>query len=185
MFVDQVDADTISQFEDLFGKPPLLEGEDAERYRRLCTEVIRELKPKSFSDFINAKDQIDKIWEEQRYKRTSAALIDSAYVDALAILLGPIYQGKMTLITANKAALQFYGTDPKAKKEVAAVMAENGITDAKIQARAAQMVAASLQLFDRMIINREASRRLLRKENEHRLSNAESIPATSDKSIDS
>ena len=184
MSVDQVD-DTISQFEDLFGKPPLLEGEDAERYQRLCTEVIRELKPKSFSDFVNAKDQIDKIWEEQRYKRTSAALIDSAHVEALAILLGPIYQGKMTLITANKAALQFYGADPKAKKEVAAVMAENGITAAKVQAKAAQMVAASLQLFDRMIINREASRRLLRRENERRLSNAESTPATSDTSIDS
>ena len=66
MPLDEED-DKISQFEDLFGKPPLLEGEDAERYQRLCTEVIRELKPKSFSDFINAKDQIDKIWEEQRY----------------------------------------------------------------------------------------------------------------------
>ena len=153
-------------------KPPLLEGEDVEHYRRLCAEVTRELKPKSFSDFLNAKEQIDKIWEEQRYKRTSAALIDSARVEALAFLLGPIYQGKMTLINANNAAIQFYGADPKAKKEVASVMAENGITAAKVEAKAAQMVAASLQLFDRMIFNREASRRLLRRESESRLSKA-------------
>jgi hypothetical protein len=86
------------------------------------------------------------------------------------------------LINGDKAALQYYGADPKAKKEVAAIMAQYGITEAKVQARAAQMVAASLQLFDRMIINREASRRLLRKENERRLSDADNIPAPSDSS---
>ena len=135
MSIEQAEDDTIGRFEDLFGKPLLLEGEDAERYERLCTEVIRELKPKSFSDFINAKDQIDKIWEEQRYKRNSAALIDIAHVEALASFLRPIYQHKMSLITADKAAILFYGADPKAKKEVAAVMAQYGITEAKVQAR--------------------------------------------------
>lgn len=34
-------------FDDLFGKPNLLEGEDKERYERLRTAVIRDLKPKN------------------------------------------------------------------------------------------------------------------------------------------
>lgn len=132
MSIDQVEDDAISQFENLFGKPPLLEGEDEARYQRLWAEIIHEHKPNSFSEFMNAKDQIDKIWEEQRYKRSSAALIDSAYVEALTCLLTPVYQRKVHLPGASgQAANQYYGSDPKAKKVVAALMAENGITRSK------------------------------------------------------
>jgi hypothetical protein len=47
-------------------------------------------------------------------------------------------------------------------------MAQYGITEAKIQAKAIQMIGGTLQLFDRMISSRENARRYLRKEKEKR-----------------
>jgi hypothetical protein len=117
---------------------------------------------------MQVREQTDKIWEELRYKRNSAALIDSFHVEALASLLSPIYDNKMTLTSAGQAAVKFYSGDPKAKKEVTAVMAQYGITEAMIQAKAMQLIGGTLQLFDRMISNRENARRSLRKEQEKR-----------------
>lgn len=167
MSADQPE-ETKSRLEDLFGKPPLLEGEDRELYMRLYAAIEADIEPKSFFDRMLVREQTDKIWEELRCRRGAAALIETAYVEALASLLSPIYENKMTLISAGKAAVKFYSADPKAKKEVAAVMAEYGITEAKIQAKAMQIIGGTLQLFDRMINHRETARRNLRKEHEKR-----------------
>ena len=165
-----------NKIDDLFGKPSLIKGEDEDRYLRLRAAVEAEIKPKTVFDWMMVNDQTDKYWEELRYKRGSAALIDTAHVEALASLLRPIFAQKMTLITADKAAVNFYSADPKAKKEVTAVMKKYGITEAMVQAKAMQIIGGTLQLFDRMIINRESSRRILRKENERRLSVADNSP---------
>jgi hypothetical protein len=39
-------------FDDLYGKPFLLEGEDEERYQRLRDAVIRDLKPNDVFEWI-------------------------------------------------------------------------------------------------------------------------------------
>lgn len=169
-----------NKIDDLFGKPSLIKGEDEDRYLRLRAAVEAEIKPKTVFDWMMVNDQTDKYWEELRYKRGSAALIDTAHVEALATLLSPIYENKMTLITAKKAALNFYGADPKAKKEVTAVMTQYGITEAQVQAKAMQIIGGTLQLLDRMIHNRELSRRILRKEIERRLPVADKLPAASE-----
>jgi hypothetical protein len=165
-----------NKIDDLFGKPSLINGEDEGRYLRLRAAVEAELKPKTVFDWMMVNDQTDKYWEELRYKRGSAALIDSAHIEALATLLDPIFAQKMSLINANKAAINFYSADPKAKKEVTAVMTQYGITEAMVQAKAMQIIGGTLQLFDRLITSRQSSRRILRKENERRLSDADDVP---------
>src|SRR6476620_2220711 len=97
------------ELDDIFGKPALLKGEDRERYGHLQAAVEADIKPKNIFDRMLVREQTDKYWEELRYKRSSAALIDSAHIEALASLLGPIYRNKMGLITPTKAAVQFYG----------------------------------------------------------------------------
>jgi hypothetical protein len=154
--------------DDIFGEPALLEGEDSKRYLDLYAAVEAEIQPKNIFDRIEVRELTDKIWEELRYKRSSAALIDSAYVEALGILLTPVYVKKVSVITAGQAAVNYYSDDSKAKKEVAAVMAQHGITDAKVQAKAMQIIGGTLQLFDRMIAHRQNARRSLRKEKEKR-----------------
>src|ERR1700738_3920221 len=119
--------------DDIFAEPALLEGEDSKRYLDLYSAVEAEIQPKNIFDRIEVRELTDKIWEELRYKRSSAALIDSAYVEALATLLTPAFSSlspihKMRLNTVGQAAVQFYSDDSKAKKEVAAMMAQHGIT---------------------------------------------------------
>jgi hypothetical protein len=76
MSSDKPENELNDQLESLFGKPALLESEDKERYLRAA--VLRDLKSKSTLDWIDAQDQIDKVWEEQRYKRAGVALNSSA-----------------------------------------------------------------------------------------------------------
>jgi hypothetical protein len=83
MSSDKPENETNDQFEFLFGRSALLEGEDEERYLRLRAAVVDELKPKTVFDWINAKDHVDKLWEEQRYKRAATALINGAMLKAL------------------------------------------------------------------------------------------------------
>ena len=152
----------IDQFEHLFGPPPLLAGEDEERYLRLRAAIVRDLKPDDVLDWINANDHINKLWEEQRYRRASVALINGALLKAVEFYLEDICEAPFH----EEHALNFFSADPKEKKEVIADLAKHGITTAVLQAKAAQIEREGLQLFDRMVAVRESGRRLLRKENE-------------------
>jgi hypothetical protein len=154
--------------DDIFGEPALLEGEDSKRYLALYAAVEAEIQPKNIFDQLEVRELTDKIWEELRYKRSSAALIDSAYVEALTTLLTPVDKIRVTMNSAHQAAVKFYSDDFEAKKKMAVVMAQHGITDAKIQAKAMQIISGTLQLFDRMITHRQNARRSLRKEKERR-----------------
>ena len=135
----------IDQFEHLFGPPPLLAGEDEERYLRLRAAIVRDLKPDDVLDWINAYDHINKLWEEQRYRRASVALINGALLKAVEFYLEDICEAPFH----EEHALNFFSADPKEKKEVIADLAKHGITTAVLQAKAAQIEREGLQLFDR------------------------------------
>jgi hypothetical protein len=160
---DQTEYQTNDQFEGLFGKPPLLAGEDSERYQRLCNEVIRELKPEGIFEWVNARDQVDKIWEEQRYRRSSVALIDGAVGEAFRFYVSAIAAHKLTT-GISPSTTQFFSADPNDKKKVNQFLKRHAVTFEQIQAKAMQITGGTLQMFDRMIVNRETSRRGYRKE---------------------
>ena len=81
-------------------------------------------------------------------------------------LLQPICKGTNEI--AATIALDYYSTDPKEKKAIVAQLVQYGITIEMIEAKAMQIAGGGLLMFDRLIGNREASRRLLRKELERR-----------------
>ena len=154
------------QFENLFGQPPLLEGEDKERYLRLRVAVVRDLKPESIFDWINVQDQVDKVWEEQRYKRAAAALINGGLLKALEYYLKAISESPFE--ESSQLAVKYFSTSAKERKEVISLLAQHGITLAELHAKATQLEGAGVQMFDRMVAVRENGRRLLRKEAERR-----------------
>ncbi len=80
---------TVNKIDDLFGEPSLIIGEDKERYLRLRAAVEADIKPKNVFDWIMVREQTDKYWEELRYKRGAAALIDGAFQEALESCLPP------------------------------------------------------------------------------------------------
>jgi hypothetical protein len=60
----------------LIDDAPLLESEDEALYKLIYRTVVDECKPQSFLDLIEVKDYVDKLWEEQRYKKSIADVID-------------------------------------------------------------------------------------------------------------
>lgn len=146
------------QFELLFGKPPLLEGEDLDHYMRLREAVIVELKPKTVFDLINVHDQVNKLWEERRYRRAATALITGGIRNAVEYFLKSIDDMPDSLI------LKYRSTSAKERKEVLSLLAQHGITMAELQAKAAQLEGGGIQMFDRLVAARENGRRMLLKE---------------------
>jgi hypothetical protein len=65
-------------FQKLLDDAPLLETEDKALYRGVVETVISELKPQSMLELLAIKDIADKRFEEWRYRRTTAKLIDKA-----------------------------------------------------------------------------------------------------------
>jgi hypothetical protein len=162
MSSDKPKHETNNQFEFLFGPPALIQGEDEERYLRLRAAVVDEMKPKTVFDYINAKDQVDKLWEEQRYKRAADALIDGGMVKALEYYLHEVCEVDL----AEDLSHKYFNGDAKGRKEVMSELAQHGITTAQLQAKATQLEGGGLALFDRLVSTRESGRRLLRKETE-------------------
>jgi len=100
----------------LLGEPPILPGESENRYAALRAEVERTIQPKNIFEQMRVQTLTDTIWEEMRYKRFGAKLIDGARVNALAVLMTPF----MSFSHRQAATLAecYYGSDPK-KREAA------------------------------------------------------------------
>jgi hypothetical protein len=158
MSIDKAAVKANDEFEFLFGKPPLLEGEDLDHYMRLREAIVDGLNPKTVFDLINVHDQVNKLWEERRYRRAAAALINGGMQIAVKYFLEAIYDMPDDLI------LKYMSTNAKERKEVLSLLAQHGITMAELQAKAAQLEGGGIQMFDRLVTARESSRRMLLKE---------------------
>jgi hypothetical protein len=108
----------------------------------------------------------DTIWEEMRYKRFGAKLIDGSRVNALAVLMTPF----MSFFRqhATSAAKDYYSPNPQKSEPAAKLVARFGITQDVIHAKAAAIEGPNLALFDRLIGNRQTVNRVLLNEHERR-----------------
>ena len=66
---------------DLFGPPPILEGEKAEDYDAFLERVFNALEPTDFIEEIWARDLADVTWSMFRLRRILAALLDDEVWD--------------------------------------------------------------------------------------------------------
>ena len=150
----------------LLGEPPILPGESENRYAALRAEVERTIKPKTIFEQMRVQTLTDTIWEEMRYKRFEAKLIDGARVNALAVLMTPF----MSFFRqhATSAAQDYYSPNPKKSEPAAKLVARFGITLEMIHAKAAALEGPNLALFDRLIANRQSANRVLLNEHERR-----------------
>ena len=159
---------------DLFGEPPLMKGEDKDRYFRLLAAVKHQIQPKDFFAEVLVHELTDKIWEQQRCKHSVAALVEGAYIEALSNLLRPFIAPTAISLgdLASEMARDYYG---KKMEDLEARLAQYGITPEQIRAKAMQLCGASVLMLNRMGTNCETSLRTLRKENERRSAVNDSI----------
>ena len=60
---------------DLFGPPPILEGEDPKAYDEILDRVFGAVGPTNFIHEIWVRDLVDGAWTTLRWRRTSATLV--------------------------------------------------------------------------------------------------------------
>ncbi len=157
------------QLESLLGQPPLLEGEDREAYLALRSAVIEDRQPKTVMDWIHVHDLVTQLWEEQRFRRASAAIIRGGMLAALQYYLEeidkssdfPDFSGGF-----KKKARQYFSANPEERKEVISLLAQYGITPSELLAKAAQLESNGVLMFERLVTSRANGRRMLRKEAE-------------------
>ena len=63
---------------EIFGPPPLLEGESQEVYATLLARVTGTVSPKDIIEEIWVHDIVDLVWEILRLRRLKAALLSSS-----------------------------------------------------------------------------------------------------------
>ena len=156
------------QLESLLGQPPLLEGEDREAYLALRSALIEDRQPKTVMDWIHVHDFVTQLWEEQRYRRASAALIRGGTRAALEYFLQEIASsgGFTNDFSVKRKADQYFSGNPKERKEVISLLAQYGITHSELLAKAAQLESNGVLTFERPVASRVNGRRMLRKEAE-------------------
>jgi hypothetical protein len=150
----------------LLGEPPLLPGESENRYQALRAEIEKMIAPKNIVEQMRVQDLTDTIWEQLRYKRFEAKLIESAKVNALAVLMTPF----MSFFRQHAASVahDYYSPDPKKSEPAARLVARYGITTEMIYAKAASIEVSNLAMFDRLIGNRQAANRVMLNDQERR-----------------
>lgn len=61
---------------DIFGPPPILEGEDAEAYNEILDRVFAAIRPTDVVEEILARDHTDVTWEKHRWRQALTTLIN-------------------------------------------------------------------------------------------------------------
>jgi hypothetical protein len=162
----------------LFGPPPLIAGEDEERYWQMHAEFETAINPKDIIDRLNVRDWTDKAWQQQRNRAVQALVVESAFVEAMALLLRPYYYtGLLTRLmdedvdAAAKMARDYYNPETKKerRKELEKCLAIHGITQEHVRAKAMELRGGVVSMFTRMEASGDASLRMLRKEHMFRL----------------
>jgi hypothetical protein len=164
----------VDQLDDLFGEPPLIRGEDKARYWRLHGAIAHQMKPITVLDKMRVRDTADKLWQQQRCKQSTASIIESAFVEALMILLRPFNSPGMGMEIGEDAATElarnYYNGEatPKEEEKMECRLAQYFISPEQIRAKAMQICGPDVLIFNRMETHCEASLRMLQKESDRR-----------------
>ncbi len=133
---------------DLISPPPVLQDEDEEAYWKLFAVVVEEHPPQTELDWLDIKLIVDERWERFRLDRIKVDLVGIKRKEAVQSLLtsvGGDQPGRQALDSlVGGTVADYLKGDSKAKKEVAAKLAQIGLTETAITAEA---VTAHIDLF--------------------------------------
>jgi hypothetical protein len=120
---------------DLFGPPPLIEGEDAAAYNELLLRVSAAVKPTDIIEEMFTADVVSLEWEVLRWRRLKATAIRTLglkaledllaknldyglYADRFADVLAEILQQELPKDQAEDLACQCANNEPEAVRQV-------------------------------------------------------------------
>jgi hypothetical protein len=152
---------------DLIPRAAALPDEDPTALDALRSAFLRELAPGTPYETVLAEDIVRLEWEAQRERRLRDACLTAKYRE---IALGVFAHGKVSDYTlgADKQdtenAFALVGSDPKAREQAEARLAEHGYSRSEVTAAAYQRVGQQVGVHDRNLADLERRRRRLREE---------------------
>ena len=138
------------------GQPALADQKNIDEFRRLRREIEHEIAPANIFEKIEVRDISQKIAEEKRLKQMQTAIVESARVESLAILLTPTFGQNVE--KARKTAQNYFSGNDETKDAAKKLVNSVGISMEKIDANALHLRMASIHALDAMIDRREVAR---------------------------
>src|SRR5262245_25222137 len=159
----------------LFGPPPLIEGEDPAAYDDLLVRISATVKPADILEDIWVRDVVDFTWEIFSLRRLKANLMTVTGYKGVREVLEPIigYSDADTLATGWAAR------DRSAIKQVNKILASAGLTMDAVIAQTLRENLDFVERIERMITVKESSRNaVLREIDRHRATLAHTLRGT-------
>jgi hypothetical protein len=150
-----------------FGAPPLLKGEDPEKYNLLLETVSGTVQPVDIFERAFVRTVVNLIWEANRYRRLVGNTIVAAEQEALLRILNHLLYGTDTPllqmdgdnIMSNKSqslSRRYVLRQQAAVDEVDALLASAGLDGEVVKAEALSLRLREIEGLNRMIANAEA-----------------------------
>src|SRR3954447_14845176 len=171
----------------LISIPALLLSESAVEFNSLAAALTEEIEPRGIIEQMHVAETTKRVWETLRIHRCKAAMINTAFREALKNLLMQLWKepGEPTPYEESQELAFAWFTDPKAKEEVAEILGRFQLDETAIEAEAIKSLAPELEVLDRMLMALEVRRnRALRGIAEYRLSFAKRVQQGSDRLIE-
>jgi hypothetical protein len=163
--------------------------ESADEFHRIRDTLIQEIKPRGIIEQIYVDEFATLVWESWRLRRCKAAIINSAFSDALTSLFWKLFmQLGFDLTEARRTAkdlTQQWFTNQSIRENAAKVLASFKLDESAIEAEALRTSAGNLEQLDRWLASLESRRnKLLRNIAEYRGGLARQLKENSDRIID-
>ena len=147
----------------LFGRPPLLIGEDQLAYDTLLSRVVASVGPKDGIEWLLAKDYADLTWEIQRMRRIKVGMIDAKRKEAVISIFESILEeenleeGRDRAKEAGTKADQWFGGG-EGKQQIRQHMQKYDLDSYTITAQAFALRSRELEVVERMLDSVERRR---------------------------
>lgn len=135
---------------------PLAAGEDGRADLALAREIHAAVEPKDIFDRWRVEDLFHSTREVTRYRTQRVALPRAARFRAIVVLL--MQYKNVYKLEATKTARDYLGLEPKEREQARNFLKILGITDAAINAQAAELHEKSIAALDRLIAQGQTRR---------------------------
>jgi hypothetical protein len=141
---------------------PLLLTESRDEFNLIRDNLNDQIKPRGIIEQMYVEDIAYLVWEILRLRRSKAAIINSAFRDALTEVVTQLLRNpgerKYQLKDHSEKLAREWFSDPDVKKQVAGLLREFNLDETAIEAEAFRKSADDLERIDRLMASSEARR---------------------------
>ena len=139
---------------------PLLLTESKDEFNLIRDNLNDQIKPRGIIEQMYVEDIAYLVWEILRLRRSKAAIINSAFRDALTKVVTQLLSNPgdwKNRQKAEKLAREWF-SDPDVKKQIAGLLRDFNLDETAIEAEAFRKSADDLEGIDRLMASAEARR---------------------------